>query len=96
MDNEQKILLSTNSNINNLCDEIKILQQMFIELDELVNSQSEYIDTIEMNINDVKIITEEAEKNIDQSQKYQESTSKVKVVGGILGVIAFYLGIKLL
>lgn len=96
MDNEQKILLSTNSNINNLCDEIKILQQMFIELDELVNSQSEYIDTIEMNINDVKIITEEAEKNIDQSQKYQESTSKVKIVGGILGVITFYLGIKLL
>ena len=81
-----------NDELKNINIDIIQLQQIFIDLQSLINEQQDCLNTIELNIEETKELVDKTEKDINEIQTY---TYKNKILGGIAAMLTFF-GIKFL
>lgn len=87
--------INRSSDIEGLYKDLKLLQEIVNDLNIIILNQGDDIDKICKNVENVNIKTQQSEKLLVESNKYQSSTSKIKIIASIVTVVSTYLGIKL-
>jgi pantothenate kinase len=86
--------------INEICDDINHINEIYTDLAVIVHYQKDNIDNVEKNANDAKKNTEKGVKHLLQAEKYQKSGFKIIMAGAIVGAavggpIGLAAGLKL-
>jgi hypothetical protein len=86
--------------INDICDDINHINEIYTDLAVIVHSQKDNIDNIEKNADDAKKKTEKGVEHLLQAEKYQKSGLKIIIAGAIVGAavggpIGLAAGLKL-
>lgn len=91
----EKNIIEKKSSIDMINNDVRLLHQMFADINKMITEQGETIDVICDNTEDIKINVIQAEKDLGKAQEYKTTNKIVGSVIGIFAIISTYIGIKL-
>lgn len=90
------IMQERKKNINDICDDVEKIHEIFSNLNQMLEKQGDTLDTIEAHMEKVDITVEKSTEEISKASSYARSAGRMFMgLVGVVGTVALGVGLAL-
>lgn len=90
------IMQERENNINEICNDVEKIHEIFSDLNQMLEKQGDILDTIEAHMEKVDVTIEKGTEEISKARSYARSAGRMFMgLVGVVGTVALGVGLAL-